>query len=295
MPHLGTVAPAQRAPWRPTLAWVVTALLVVVLGATPDAASASTLQRAGALQRDGIPALVSHRGASALAPENTLAAIDAALRHGADFVEFDVQLTRDGVPVLMHDPTVDRTTNGLGRVSQLTAAQLAELDAGSWFSPEFAGERVPTVFEAIDAFGPAPAHALIEFKREWTEAELRPVIDALREAHLLHRVVLLSFDLGTLEALARMAPEFSRMLLTRTLDATVVPRALALGVSAVGAKSALFAAFPAAIEEIRARGLGAAVYTLNAPEEWEVAVAQQLDLIITDDPAAFTAWAAARA
>lgn len=90
-----------------------------------------------------------HRGASAHAPENTLAAFRVAEAAGADGVELDVHLSRDGIPVVIHDETVERTTNGRGRVGELTLAQLQALDAGSWFAPRFAGERVPSLEEVF--------------------------------------------------------------------------------------------------------------------------------------------------
>ena len=91
--------------------------------------------------------VIGHRGAAAAAPENTLASLRKAKELGASWVEFDVKLTRDGVPILMHDERLERTTNGRGEVAQATLAELQELDAGGWFGPAFRGERVPT-FEA---------------------------------------------------------------------------------------------------------------------------------------------------
>lgn len=96
------------------------------------------------------PFVIAHRGESSRAPENTLAAFRGALEAGADFVEFDVHLSADGVPVVIHDETVDRTTEGSGRVDTLTVAQLKALDAGSWFSAGFAGERIPTLGETLE-------------------------------------------------------------------------------------------------------------------------------------------------
>jgi glycerophosphoryl diester phosphodiesterase len=94
-----------------------------------------------------IPRVIGHRGAAAAAPENTLAGIRKAKELGAEWVEFDVKLTRDGVPVLMHDERLERTTSGQGRVAETTLAAIETLDAGAWFQPAFRGERVPT-FEA---------------------------------------------------------------------------------------------------------------------------------------------------
>ncbi len=94
-----------------------------------------------------IPQVIGHRGAAAAAPENTLAGLREAKELGASWVEFDVKLTRDGVPVLMHDERLERTTSGQGRVADTTLAAIEALDAGAWFRPAFRGERVPT-FEA---------------------------------------------------------------------------------------------------------------------------------------------------
>lgn len=92
---------------------------------------------------------VGHRGTVHLAPENTLAAFRKAIELGVDLVEIDVRETRDGHLIIMHDATVDRTTNGKGRVTDLTLEEIKRLDAGSWFSPKFAGEPVPTLDEAL--------------------------------------------------------------------------------------------------------------------------------------------------
>ena len=273
-----------------SLSWLLTALLVVDAGATPHAAAASTLQGFGALQRDTIPAIASHRGAALLAPENTLAGIEAAIRSEADFVEIDLRRTKDGRVILFHDPTVDRTTNGMGRVRDYTLAQFRSMDAGGWFDPAFAGERVPVFEEAVALLDPSPISVLIELKDDWNDEQLAPVIDDLRQRQMVNRVVLQSFNLVTMEALQRVAPEFARALLTRQLDDDIVDLALALGVSAVGAKAALYAAFPGAVERIRERGLGTAVYTLNTPAEWQFAVDSGIDLVITDDAAALNGW-----
>lgn len=95
--------------------------------------------------------VIAHRGNSAMAPENTLTAIEQAFAVGAQMVEVDVALTRDGVPVLMHDETIDRTTNGVGPVAKMTVEQIKELDAGSWKGGTYTGEPVPTLAEALQA------------------------------------------------------------------------------------------------------------------------------------------------
>ncbi|MGB8204876.1 MAG: glycerophosphodiester phosphodiesterase family protein, partial [Candidatus Baltobacteraceae bacterium] len=96
------------------------------------------------------PNVFAHRGGGALAPENTLAGFDVAARHGQAAAEFDVKLSADDVPFLLHDDTVERTSNGRGAAASLRYVELAGLDAGGWFGPEFAGERMPTLGAAAD-------------------------------------------------------------------------------------------------------------------------------------------------
>lgn len=99
------------------------------------------------------PVIFAHRGASANAPENTLAAFELALGQGADAIELDVKLSSDGEVVVIHDPTVNRTTGAVGRVRDLTLADLRSLDAGSFFSANFRGEKIPTLGEVFEAMG----------------------------------------------------------------------------------------------------------------------------------------------
>lgn len=94
--------------------------------------------------------IVVHRGANALAPENTMASADSALAYGATWVEVDVRVSRDGVLFNLHDETLDRTTNGHGRLADMPSSEVKKLDAGAWFSPKFKGTSVPTIAEMLD-------------------------------------------------------------------------------------------------------------------------------------------------
>ena len=96
-----------------------------------------------------LPRVIGHRGAAAAAPENTLVSLQKAKELGASWVEFDVKLTRDGVPILMHDERLERTTDGRGEVALTTLNDLQKLDAGGWFGPAFRGEPVPTLEAAL--------------------------------------------------------------------------------------------------------------------------------------------------
>jgi len=147
----------------------------------------------------------AHRGASATCPENTLVAFRAALAAGADSVELDLHLSSDGVPVVIHDETVDRTTDGHGAVADMALATLRALDAGSWKGPGFAAERVPTLDEVLSVLGPAA-----RFNLELKDADPRlvgRVAETVISRGARHRVMLSSFHLGHLQAAKALLPD----------------------------------------------------------------------------------------
>ncbi len=155
-----------------------------------------------------IPLILGHRGASAYAPENTLAAFRRALAEGgADGFELDVTLSADGVPVVIHDDTVDRTTDGVGAVARLTLAQLRSLDAGKWFGLSFERERIPTLDEVFATVGPR-AIINVELKLDPSPGrELAVKVAALIRAHGVERRVLVSsFYYDNLQRLKRADP-----------------------------------------------------------------------------------------
>jgi glycerophosphoryl diester phosphodiesterase len=134
--------------------------------------------------------VIGHRGAAALAPENTWAGFDLALRIGVDAIETDVRATSDGQLVLLHDALLDRTTNGTGPVQDTTWAAVQALDAGSWFGPEYAGARIPLLSETLQRYG-RRTHLVLEIKQPGIELE---VLDQVRALDLLAHVTFTSFD-----------------------------------------------------------------------------------------------------
>lgn len=171
----------------------------------------------------GLAPVIGHRGAAARAPENTLAGFRKARALGATWVEFDVMLSRDEVPVLIHDETVERTTNGRGQVSQLTAAELHGLDAGCRFGPAFAGEPVPTLEEAVALLLELGLSANLEIKPasgfERRTGEV--VADCMGRIWPADapRLMFSSFERDALEPVQARLPSVPRGLLATTLPA----------------------------------------------------------------------------
>lgn len=154
---------------------------------------------------------IAHRGASGYAPENTLAAFDKAVEMQADYIEIDVQLSKDDLPVVIHDDTLDRTTNGTGNVSAYTLEELRSLDAGSWFDKKYAGEKIPSLNEVLEMYG-EKINILIELK----SPELYPgveekVAEALAKYKLdtSNNIVIQSFNHPSVIKSAELLPEIT--------------------------------------------------------------------------------------
>ncbi|AFZ42335.1 glycerophosphoryl diester phosphodiesterase [Halothece sp. PCC 7418] len=151
--------------------------------------------------------LIAHRGYSAIAPENTLASFQSALEQPIIGVEFDVHLSRDGVPVVIHDATVDRTTNGQGNVATKTVKELQSLDAGSWFDPRFSQETIPTLSEVLELFASSNVHLYIELKypQTWSFQGANHLITLLETWR--DRCTIISFDHKFITSLREQFPE----------------------------------------------------------------------------------------
>ncbi|OOF09431.1 hypothetical protein BZG82_11075 [Salinivibrio sp. PR5] len=229
--------------------------------------------------------LCGHRGVAADAPENTLASIRQVRLWGMEWVEIDVQLTQDGVPVVFHDDTLSRCTNGVGRLGETPYAQLAQLDAGGYFDTQYQGERVPTLAAVLAQVAADDLHINIEIKT-YPETDIPRLCDAVaatlsETGFPLERVLLSSFSLEALAYCQTAMPSVARAILWDVVPedwhryqdlATYSIHCHYRGITEVQAKA------------IKACGLKIKCYTPNHPEEvahlWEWGV----DMMITDAP-----------
>ena len=234
---------------------------------------------------------VAHRGYSAVAPENTMPALAAAVLGGATHVEFDVRTTADGVPVVIHDRTVDRTTDGSGHVWELTVDQVRELDAGSWFSPAYAGVRVPLLEEVLDL--PAPA-LLLEIKPPATLDEVKTILGMLAERGLLDRTIVQSFDPEVVRLVREAAPDVRRGLLRLRFEADTVPLAKELDVVCCNPTVADVLGNPDTVAELIGAGIDVMPWTANDMDQWPALVEAGVAGLITDRAGELTGWCVAR-
>lgn len=233
------------------------------------------------------PLILGHKGAPQAAPENTLASLRAALELGADGVEFDVRPCRSGELVVIHDQTVDRTTNGRGRVIDLTLDQLKALDAGSWFDPRYQGERIPTLEEALEVVSRA---ALIDIELKIDARRLRAhiarrALEIVIERGLLDRVLFSSFDPFVLWYLRGLDPHARINLLLAPGRRTGLMRAWRPGqmrFDLLGPHHQMVN--PAFVNKARANGDGLLAWTVDDPGEMRRLAELGIDGLIIDRP-----------
>jgi glycerophosphoryl diester phosphodiesterase len=212
-----------------------------------------------------LPKVVGHRGAAAHAPENTLAGFRAAKALGVSWVEFDVHLTADGRCVVIHDDTIDRTTDGQGEVGAMVLEELASFDAGAWFDPRFAGETVPTFEEVLDLLEDLSLGANIELKPSpgAEEATAVAAMELLQAAwpDRMPPPLVSSFDYRSLEVAREVAPGIARGLLLETV--TDDWQDLAQGIEATTIHCGHARLSEARAKEIRRAGYPLFCYTVN--------------------------------
>ncbi|KFL31318.1 glycerophosphodiester phosphodiesterase [Devosia riboflavina] len=231
----------------------------------------------------------AHRGASAIAPENTIAAFRAAAEQGARWVELDVALLADDTLVVIHDDSVDRTTSGMGSLGALSHADIAKLDAGAWFDTKYAGERLPTLAEVIKALGEFGLSANVEIKQHKHHKSLDQLVRAV-QADINKRgpntqIMISSFDPEALKAMHALEPDLEMAMLwgrppedwaekLKAIPATTIHmhyKALSIGM----------------LEETSKSGIKVRAWTCNNPIELVSFWGAGLTGVITDNPKLF--------
>ena len=226
------------------------------------------------------PLNLGHRGASGLAPENTLAAFKLARELGADGIECDVQLSRDGEPVVIHDDLLDRTTDGHGRVGDATWDELRTLNAGSWFAERFRGERIPSLHEVLEQ-GDEDFVLNIELKSAEDNALLpERVVAMVKHYGAARRVIISSFNWPLLRHVRRIDATLQvGVLFSRPVEAADYED---LNPEALHPERSLVTA--ALIDQARARSRAVNVWTVNTADDMRRMVSMGVDAIITNHP-----------
>jgi glycerophosphoryl diester phosphodiesterase len=230
--------------------------------------------------------VIAHRGFSGAAPENTLAAFRKAIEIGSDMIELDIHLSKDGRIVVIHDETLERTTNGRGKVVDHTLTDLKKLDAGSPFGGQFAGERIPTLEEVLDL---AKGRVLVNIEIKNPTHEQYPItalayksLQAVKKAKMLDRVIFSSFNPVSLEHIQKKEPRAGVALLFHRpwnsfLEMTSGKKYEVLNLRNIHLNKEK-------ISQVHREGMKVNVYTVNTEEELEQFVRWGADGIITNYP-----------
>ncbi len=231
---------------------------------------------------------VAHRGATAYAPENTIAAFDLAVDMKADYIEIDVQRSNDGELVLIHDTTVDRTTNGTGKVGDLTFEQLRSLDAGSWKGEQFAGEPIPTFEEILDRY-----HGKVGILIELKAPELYPgieeqVAEALKERNLdkpqNEKIIIQSFNFESMKKMDELLPQVPIGVLTSNRAHTTLAALKEFSTYADWFNPSYGIVTEALVKRVHSLEMQIGSWTVRSQEAADFLFEMGVDAIITDYP-----------
>jgi glycerophosphoryl diester phosphodiesterase len=240
------------------------------------------------------PLIIGHRGASAVAPENTMAAFREAIGVGADGIEFDIRLTRDGVPVVIHDRDLRRTGGLPHGVAALTASELSKIDVGSWFARSFANETVPSLAELFTLFQSNNSTLYLEMKCD-SPAEYAPLAEAscrlIAEYDFKERVIIECFQLPALRIVSEIDSGIKTVALFELSisnpsvlsDQSIINKAKDVGAVALALHHRL--ARKSLVAKAKDAGMHVAVWTVDDPAWIERARSIGIDALITNDPA----------
>jgi glycerophosphoryl diester phosphodiesterase len=232
-----------------------------------------------------LPIIVAHRGDKTHAPENTLAAFELAVENGADAVEFDLKLNADGQVVVLHDQTVDRTTNGSGKISQLSFSAMRGLDAGAWFSDKFRGERIPTLDEVFETVGKR-LYMNVELSNYATPDDglVPKVINLVKKHCLKDQMLFSSFFARNLQKARLLLPEVPLGLLCKRGILGSWGRTFTWRGDYFALHPYLDDVDPGLVYRVQNAGKRVHVWTVNQAEDIKKMVDLGADAIITDDP-----------
>jgi glycerophosphoryl diester phosphodiesterase len=230
-----------------------------------------------------------HRGAAALAPENTLSGFKKALQSGIKWIEVDAQLSADNTPIMFHDETVNRCTNGEGSVADLTLEQLQALDAGSWFSNEFSGEKIPTLEQALVFFLKNDLIMNLEMKIHH-QHQVQPLVEKVAEVLTQvnfpsEKLILSSLSKSALEHCHQIMPNIRRGYVTKQNPLPILEKLKSMNLYSVHVHCEILNQEMA--QKISQSGFKLATFTLNDPQQASKFRSWGVDMIITDKPDIF--------
>lgn len=225
--------------------------------------------------------IIAHRGFSAIAPENTLAAFEIAIARGASSIEFDIQLSADSIPVIFHDATLDRITGVSGKVRETNLSELQTLDVGTWFSHEFSGQKIPRLDAALAILKNVDKFLYFDVKPhcEWSDSEVADFVKTLRDAGIPEKCVITSFNDKFLEQVRQICDDLAIGHIVANLEAykSQLAQAVVKGDRLISSLYRVLLENPGLIAESRSQGVDIVAWTVDDREDMQ----KLLDLGIT--------------
>jgi len=225
--------------------------------------------------------IIAHRGFSAIAPENTLAAFEVAIARGASSIEFDIQLSADSLPVIFHDAILDRITGVSGKVRDKNLSELQTLDAGKWFSHEFSGQKIPTLDAALAILRKVDKFLYFDVKPhcEWSDSEVADFVKTLHDSGIQSKCVITSFNDGFLEQVRQISDDLPIGHIVANLEVykAQLAKAVVKGDRLISSLYRVLLENPGLIAESRSQGVDIVAWTVDDREDMQ----KLLDLGIT--------------
>ena len=241
---------------------------------------------------DGVVEVVAHRGYSARAPENTVAAMELAIEVGADALEFDVQTARDGTPFLFHDAALNRTTDGVGAIRDWSPERLAGLDAGGWFDARFEGERIPTLRHTLERVRGRVGRVYAEVKDYRDTSDLDRMVEIVIDTGMLAETIFISMDWGALDRIRAGCDEawigYIVENAARTDEAIV--RATADPAALMDFSAKVLLEDPSVAERAHALSIELASWTVNHVDQAARLLAMGVPRLTTNEVEALVEW-----
>ncbi|MBE9185365.1 glycerophosphodiester phosphodiesterase [Microcoleus sp. LEGE 07076] len=230
--------------------------------------------------------IIAHRGFSAIAPENTLAAFELAIARKANSIEFDIQLSADSVPVIFHDATLDRITGVSGKVRETTLSQLQTLNAGKWFSDEFSQEKIPTLKESLAILKNIDKFLYFDVKphSEWSDSEVADFVNTLQGEDIPDKCVITSFNDKFLAQVRRLSGDLAIGHIVANLETykTQLARAVTQGDNLISSQYRVLLENPALIQESRSQGVDIVAWTVDDPKDRQKLIDLGITRIVTN-------------
>jgi glycerophosphoryl diester phosphodiesterase len=230
--------------------------------------------------------IIAHRGFSAIAPENTLAAFELAIARKASSIEFDLQLSADSVPVIFHDATLDRITGVSAKVRETKLSDLQALNAGKWFGDEFAAEKIPTLTEALEILKNVDKFLYFDVKPhcEWSDAEVTEFVNTLKGAGINEKCVITSFSDRFLAQVRRLSGDLAIGHIVANLEAykTQLAKAETYRDNLISSQYRILLENPALIPETRSRGIDIVAWTVDDRSDLQKLLDLGISRIVTN-------------